>query len=81
MSSLRPLTPVLATTPSPEVAAACCVLWGITPVVTPSQDIGELEALLVAKGLAHVGSTVVFVNVSAEMNRADANFINVLRVG
>jgi pyruvate kinase len=80
MSSLRPVTPVLAATSSQEVAAGGCILWGITPIVTPAQEIAELEALLVARGLAHIGSVVVFVNVSAEMNRTDANFINVLRI-
>ena len=80
LSSLRPMTPVLAATSSPEVAAACSVLWGIAPMVTPAQEIGELEALLVARGLAHIGSVVVFVNVSAEMHRTDANFINVVRI-
>ena len=80
LSALRPVTPVLAATATPEVAAAGCLLWGITPIVTPAQEIGELEALLVAKGLAHIGSVVVFINVSAEMNRTDANFINVLRI-
>jgi len=77
LSSLRPATPVFAATSSAEVASACALLWGIVPLLTPASAIAELEHLLVESGLVPSGSVVVYANVSAELDRSDANFINV----
>jgi pyruvate kinase len=77
LSSLRPATPVYAATSSGEVASACALLWGIIPLLTPASEIAELEQLLVAGGLVRSGSVVVYANVSPELDRSDANFINV----
>ena len=91
LASLRPPTQVFAATPSADVAATSTVLWGITPVLAsgahmtpalaPASQLEELERLLVERGLVREGSVVVFVNVSAELNRTDANFVNVQRIG
>jgi len=90
LASLRPSTPVLAATPSMAVIGACSLLWGITPVLTspadtrhalpPETDTDRLEQLLVARGVVRAGSVVVFVNVSAELSRTDANFVTVRRI-
>jgi pyruvate kinase len=79
LAALRPSTHVFAATASRNVACASALLWGITPVLTSARTIDELEQLLVAEGLVGSGAIVVFVNVSAELNRTDANFINVQR--
>ena len=44
-------------------------------------DLPHLEQLLRAQGLVQAGAVLVFVNVSPELARTDANFINVQRVG
>ena len=79
LAALRPSTEVFAVTSSTEVARATSLLWGVTPLVTSTCDIDELERLLVAGQLVSSGSIVVFVNISGELDRTDANFINVQR--
>jgi pyruvate kinase len=79
LSALRPSTQVFAATSNGAVVGASAILWGVTPLFTPETTIAELAELLVAQGLVRPGSVVVFVNVSAELNRPDANFINVQR--
>ena len=87
LASLRPGTPVFAATPRADVAAVSALLWGITPVRTSAPEAGEdlsparqvaaLERTLAERGLARGGSVLVFVNVSAELDRVDGNFISV----
>jgi len=79
LAALRPTTQVFAATPSADVVGATAMLWGVTPILTAAQDIDELERLLRERQLVRSGSVVVFVNISAELNRLDANFINVQR--
>jgi pyruvate kinase len=79
LAALRPSTQVFAVTSSAEVAGASLLLWGVTPLITPACEIDELERLLVERQLVRSGSIVVFVNASGELNRTDANFINVQR--
>jgi hypothetical protein len=56
------------------------LFWGVTPVVTPLRESEALERLLVERQLVRRGSTIVFINVSADLDRTDANFLNVQRV-
>jgi pyruvate kinase len=91
LASLRPMTPVFAATPREDVAARSALLWGVmplltpasglTPALTPAAQVDELEQLMVEQRLAGSGSVLVFVNVSPELSRADANFITVRKVG
>ena len=81
IASLRPAPPVFAATANREVVGASALLWGVTPVLTEATRIDELERLLVHDGLVASGAVVVLVNVSAELTRTDANFINVQRIG
>ena len=80
LASLRPRTDVFAATSNADTAAASALLWGITPLLTEASTTDELQVLLVSEGLVGRGSIVVFVNVSAELDRRDANFINVQRL-
>ena len=81
LSSLRSRTPVFAVSSSLEVVRASAVLWGITPVQTDAYQIAELEQLLMQRRLAPHGATIVFVNISGELTRTDANFLTVQRLG
>ena len=76
LSSLRPPTQVFAATESPDVVGACAILWGVTPLLTPISQLDELERMLVERGLVRSGALGVFVNVSAELDLTDANYIN-----
>jgi pyruvate kinase len=90
LASLRPPIQVFAATPDRAVIGAASLLWGITPVLAevpgPEERIASeskmdrLEQMLVEHGLVRHGSVLVFVNVSADLGRTDANFVNVRRV-
>ena len=79
LASLRPSTQVFAATADQEVARRCTLLWGVTPLLTSASTTDELERVLISESRLRPGSVVVFANVSDELNRTDANFINVLR--
>ena len=81
LSALRPPAPVFAATNDATVAATLSLFWGITPIVTSLHDSEQLEQYLVERRLVAAGATVVFVNVSPDLDRADANFLNVQRIG
>jgi pyruvate kinase len=79
LSSLRPSTPVFAATASPDVVGACAILWGVTPLLTPATERAEVQRIFVESGLVRSGAIGVFVNVSGELDLADANYINLHR--
>jgi pyruvate kinase len=81
LSSLRPPCAVLAATDQVAVAGALTMYWGVTPFVTAEFDAGRLERLVIATRLAEPGDVVVFINVSPDLRRADANFLNVQKLG
>jgi pyruvate kinase len=80
LASLRSPIPVLAVSPNRDVGRCSALLWGISPVLTEACQMPQLEQLLVAEGLVRPGAVVVFVNISAELTLADANFVTVQRV-
>ena len=81
LSALRPPTPIFAATGSARVAGALTLYRGVVPIVTEERDVERLEAVMLERGFIRHGAVVVFVNVSPELNRMDANFLNVQRIG
>jgi pyruvate kinase len=81
LSSLRPVSPIFAVTANAATAATLTLYWGVQPVVAAERDPEALEALLLARRLLPPGAVVVFVNVSLDLNRPDANFLNVQKIG
>lgn len=81
LSALRPRTRIIAATPSERVAGTLALLHGVTPMITPVRDLVPLERLLIEHRMAAAGSVVVFISVSPDMTRPDANFLNVQRIG
>ena len=85
LSALRPRAPIIATTDRDETARRLTLYWGVVPLRT---DIGEnvdaagalIGQQLVARGLVPAGSTVVLVNISADLARADANYLKIQRL-
>ena len=80
LSACRPAAPILATTPRSDVAGALSVLWGVEPVVTDVSDIDRLTTELVDRRLLAPDAVVVFINVSPDQGRSDANFLHVRRI-
>ncbi len=81
LSALRPPAPVFAATASERIAGTLALYWGVVPILTEDRDIGRLERLLIDRAILPPGAVVVFVNVSADVSQADANFVNVQRIG
>jgi pyruvate kinase len=81
LSALRPSAPIYAATASTDTAASLALFWGVVPVVTEERGVEPLERVLIDRGLMRAGSVVVFVSVSPELNRLDANFLNVQKIG
>jgi pyruvate kinase len=80
LSACRPAAPILAATPDGDVAGALAMLWGVLPFITAERNIDRLTAELVERRLLRPGAVVVFINVSPEQDRTDANFVHVRQV-
>ena len=81
LSALRPAATVYAATASERVAGTLTLLRGVVPVMTAERDPERLERVLLDQRVLPAGTVVVFINVSRELDRIDANFVNVQRLG
>lgn len=81
LSALRPEIRVIAATASPTVAGTLALMRGLTPVITPARELASLERMLIDTGLVAAGSVVVFISVSPDLGRTDANYLNVQKIG
>jgi pyruvate kinase len=80
LSALRPAAPIFAATATRDVASSLALFWGVVPLVTPERDVELLESLICERRLIPADSVVVFINVSPDLSRVDANFLNVQKV-
>jgi pyruvate kinase len=81
LSALRPSAPILAAAPDADVAGPAALLWGVVPFVTAERQLERIETVLLDRRLISAGSLVVFINVSTEQDRTDANYLHLRRVG
>lgn len=81
LSGLRPAAAIYAATANRRLAATLTLWHGVVPVVTSERDPEQLERILLDRQIIRAGSVVVFVNVSPDLSRLDANFLNVQRIG
>ena len=80
LSMLRPPAAVLAMTEDESVARRLALSWGVAPVVAHGTTLSAFEAVLRGEcGLA-AGAIVVFISLSPDLTREDANFLNVQRI-
>ena len=80
LAALRPAVSIIAATERPEVAATLSLYRGVCPVVTAERDVERLERFIVDRHLIRPGAVAVFISVSPDLTRVDANFLNVQRV-
>jgi pyruvate kinase len=85
VSNLRPTAPILAFTPSEQVYRQLNLVWGITPVMCEYVDrldsLGvRVAELLIARGFAQEGDTVVVTGGHPIAARGSTNFVKVLQI-
>ena len=77
LSSLRPRATILAVTPSEAVARRLTLYWGVRPLVSDLRDLRALERPIRNAIPLPARAVVVFINISPDLTRSDANFLNV----
>jgi pyruvate kinase len=80
LSTFRPRAPVLAITERDVVARRLTLWWGVTPVLGHGSSLSAFEATLRTSGGLAPGATAVFISLSPDLSREDANFLNVQRI-
>ena len=85
LSALRPRAPIIAATEREETARRLTLYWGVVPLCIPiGQNLDEAStrtgAQLVERGLVAAGATAVFVSISADLSRRDANYLKIQRL-
>ena len=85
LSALRPHAPIIAATERQETARRLSLHWGVVPLCLPIGDNldeagSRIGAQLVARGLVTAGATAVFVSISADLARRDANYLKIQRL-
>jgi pyruvate kinase len=85
LSALRPRAPIIATTNRPDMARRLVICWGVVPLcIDIGANVDETRALivqqLIGRGLVAAGAVAVLVNISADLARADANYLKIQRL-
>ncbi len=85
VSTDRPNVPIIALTPSPEIARRVALYWGATPLICPVlEHLNELDAFvrreLPAHGFAKPGDRIVLTGGHPMVKRGATNFIKLLEL-
>ena len=81
LSALRPRAPIIAATERGDTARRLALYWGIVPVCIELDEASALVGVhLVERGLVPAGGTTVFVSISADLTRSDANYLKIQRL-
>lgn len=84
LSAFRPTLPIFAITPGEPLARRLVLHRGVQPIVADlASDLHQANATvkrhLHDRGWLRPGDVVVFVSVSAELGRGDANYVRILK--
>jgi pyruvate kinase len=85
LSVLRPRAPIVAATERQPTARRLSLHWGVLPLCIEIGDnldaaSARIGARLVERGLAAPGAAAVFVSISADLTRGDANYLKIQRL-
>jgi pyruvate kinase len=85
LSTLRPRAPIIAATERQNTARRLTLRWGVVPMCLPIGDnldeaSARVGAQLTARGLVAAGAIAVFVSISADLTRRDANYLKIQRL-
>jgi pyruvate kinase len=81
LSALRPRASILAVTPTDTIARRLTLYWGVKPIVSAAQTVRELQGPIADAGRLSRDAVVVFISLSPDLSREDANYLNVQRLG
>jgi pyruvate kinase len=80
LSALRPSATIYGATDDELIARRLALSWGVVPLVCKLGDIPTVQREIVGTRTLPSGSVVVFVSVSPDLSRSDANFLNLQRL-
>ena len=85
LSALRPHAPIIAATERAVTGRRLTLYWGVVPLCMPiGENLDEasvrIGAALVERGLVAAGATAVFVSISSDRSRRDANYLKIQRL-
>src|SRR5438093_78028 len=85
LSALRPQAPIIAATQREDTARRLALYWGVVPLCLElGENLDEASARvgvqLVERGVVPSGGTAVFVSISADLTRGDANYLKIQRL-
>ena len=85
LSALRPRAPIIAATERELTGRRLTLFWGVVPLCMPiGENLDEASVRiglqLVERGLVAAGATAVFVSISADLTRRDANYLKIQRL-
>jgi pyruvate kinase len=80
LSTLRPRATVMAVTEHDAVARRLALCWGVTPLVATGTTLPQVEAALRERCGLRPGAIAVFISLSPDLAREDANFLNVQQI-
>src|SRR4051812_40193737 len=85
LAALRPAAPIIAATERQATARRLALHWGVVPLCTPiGENVEEASARvgvqIVERGLVAPAATAVFVSISSDLTRSDANYLKIQRL-
>jgi pyruvate kinase len=85
LSVLRPRAPIIAASERQDTARRLSLYWGVVPLcMAIGENLDEaserIGAEVIARGLATPGATAVFVSISSDLTRRDANYLKIQRI-
>ena len=85
LSALRPNAPIIAATERVQTARRLTLYWGVVPLcMAIGENLDEASARigerLVERRLVSAGATAVFVSISSDLSRRDANYLKIQRL-
>ena len=85
LSVLRPHAPIIAATERGDTARRLALHWGVVPLrFELGENLDEASARvavqLVERGVVPSGGTAVFVSISPDLTRSEANYLKILRL-
>ena len=85
LSARRPNAPIIAATEQHATARRLAIYWGVVPLhMTIGDNLDEASArvgaALIDRAFVAAGATAVFVSISPDLTRSDANYLKIQRL-